>query len=159
MLVLLIPAGIRSRTWDRNCASSWLHNSGWVQSPSAKTLANPAEYARLRSYVTGIVGAFATDSRILAWECGTSRLTSTAPFFRGRSPWQDRSRIGALAPVFGWARAAGASQPLTSALWIPEDDWSRAADEADRADPDQSVGYRLIPQLQNPTEFQRHLAH
>ena len=45
-----------------------VHNSGWVQSPGAKVLQDPAQYARLKSYVVGVVGAFANDSRILAWD-------------------------------------------------------------------------------------------
>ena len=33
-----------------------VHNSGWVQSPGAKSLQDPADYARLKTYVTGVVG-------------------------------------------------------------------------------------------------------
>ena len=45
-----------------------VHNSGWVQSPSRKALQDPAEYPRLEAYVKGVVGAFATDERVLAWD-------------------------------------------------------------------------------------------
>src|SRR4026208_1487656 len=45
-----------------------VHNSGWVQSPSRTTLQNPSEYPRLEAYVKGVVGAFARDQRILAWD-------------------------------------------------------------------------------------------
>jgi len=45
-----------------------VHNSGWVQSPGAAALADPAQEARLRDYVRGVVAAFAKDSRILAWD-------------------------------------------------------------------------------------------
>lgn len=38
-----------------------VHNSGWLQSPGAKALADPAEHARLEAYVRGVVGAFARD--------------------------------------------------------------------------------------------------
>src|SRR6202162_3139752 len=36
-----------------------IHNSGWVQSPGATALADPNQYPRLKSYVQGVVGAFA----------------------------------------------------------------------------------------------------
>ena len=45
-----------------------VHNSGWVQSPGAKELADPAYEPKLRAYVVGIVGAFAKDDRILGWD-------------------------------------------------------------------------------------------
>src|SRR5437660_7749349 len=45
-----------------------VHNSGWVQSPGAVALADPNQYPRLKAYVQGIVGAFAKDDRILAWD-------------------------------------------------------------------------------------------
>jgi hypothetical protein len=34
-----------------------VHNSGWVQSPGAKALEDPAQYERLHSYAVGVVGA------------------------------------------------------------------------------------------------------
>ncbi|MGC2477282.1 MAG: 1,4-beta-xylanase, partial [Candidatus Sulfotelmatobacter sp.] len=45
-----------------------VHNSGWVQSPGAKALADPAQVPRLKAYVQGVVGAFAKDERILGWD-------------------------------------------------------------------------------------------
>src|SRR5438445_7931745 len=45
-----------------------VHNSGWMQSPGAAALANENEYPRLQAYVEGVVGAFAKDQRILAWD-------------------------------------------------------------------------------------------
>src|SRR5580692_6278533 len=45
-----------------------VHNSGWVQSPGAMALADSNQYPRLKAYVTGVVGAFAGDDRILAWD-------------------------------------------------------------------------------------------
>src|ERR1700681_2430244 len=136
-----------------------VHNSGWVQSPSAKALANPAEYARLQSYVTGIVGAFATDSRILAWDVWNEPTHTNDSIFPGAEALGKADLVLALVPrVFGWARAAGASQPLTSALWIPEDDWSseRRMKPIERIQISQSdiVSFH---NYQNPSEFQRHL--
>jgi endo-1,4-beta-mannosidase len=45
-----------------------VHNSGWVQSPGADALQDAREYPRLKSYIEGVVGAFANDPRILAWD-------------------------------------------------------------------------------------------
>jgi hypothetical protein len=45
-----------------------VHNSGWLQTPGADVLADPAQVPRLESYVKGVVGAFADDKRILAWD-------------------------------------------------------------------------------------------
>src|SRR5277367_4489609 len=45
-----------------------VHNSGWVQSPGKMALADAGQYPRLKQYVQGVVGAFAGDSRVLAWD-------------------------------------------------------------------------------------------
>jgi hypothetical protein len=45
-----------------------VHNSGWLQSPGAKALMEPAQHGRLAAYATGIVAAFAKDDRVLAWD-------------------------------------------------------------------------------------------
>ena len=45
-----------------------VHNSGWVQAPGGKILDDPSRYPALKAYVTGVVGAFAHDDRVLAWD-------------------------------------------------------------------------------------------
>src|SRR5258708_16432896 len=45
-----------------------VHNSGWVQSPGARALEDPAQYPRLEAYVKGVVGAFSNDNRVLGWD-------------------------------------------------------------------------------------------
>ena len=45
-----------------------IHNSGWVQSPGAAALEDASQQPRLEAYVKGIVGHFARDQRILAWD-------------------------------------------------------------------------------------------
>ena len=45
-----------------------VHNSGWVQAPGAVVLAGSGQYPKLEQYVKGVVGAFANDKRILAWD-------------------------------------------------------------------------------------------
>src|SRR5205807_9806245 len=49
-------------------AIAGVHNSGWVQSPGAVALGDAKQYPRLKAYVQGVVGAFAKDDRILAWD-------------------------------------------------------------------------------------------
>ncbi len=45
-----------------------VHNSGWVQAPGRARLEDASGYPKLREYVQGVVGAFAKDDRILAWD-------------------------------------------------------------------------------------------
>jgi hypothetical protein len=104
-----------------------VHNSGWVQSPSAAVLSDPAEYSRLEEYVKGIVGALARDERILGWDIWnepaySDKVGGTYAAFEAPQKGQ---RVQTLLPkAFAWARAAGATQPLTSGLWGGE--WERA---------------------------------
>src|SRR6202034_3877422 len=45
-----------------------IHNSGWVQSPGKARLQDLSVEPQLEAYVTGIVGAFAKDDRVLGWD-------------------------------------------------------------------------------------------
>ena len=93
-----------------------VHNSGWVQSPGAAVLQDESQYPRLKAYVAGVVGAFANDSRILAWDLWNE------PDNRNDSSYTDPKNktelVQALLPrVFAWARGAHPTQPLTSGVW------------------------------------------
>jgi len=44
-----------------------VHNSGWVQSPGV-AMTDASQYPRLERYVKDIVGSFANDKRVLAWD-------------------------------------------------------------------------------------------
>ena len=103
-----------------------VHNSGWVQSPSAAVLSDPAQSQRLEEYVKGVVGAFAGDRRILGWDVWNEPAYSdeVGGSFAALEAHQKGQWVRALLPrVFAWARAAGAAQPLTSGLW--GEDWER----------------------------------
>jgi hypothetical protein len=96
-----------------------VHNSGWVQGPGARALADPTQYPRLEAYVKDVVGSFARDDRILGWDLWNEPDNSSANY-KERDP-QLFEHVAALLPrVFDWARAANPSQPLTSGIWHDE---------------------------------------
>jgi hypothetical protein len=95
-----------------------VHNSGWVQSPGAKALEDPSQYPRLEAYVKGVVGAFATDRRVLAWDVWNEPDNTNEFSYGSLEPNNKEVLVQALLPqVFTWARAANPTQPLTSGVW------------------------------------------
>ncbi len=100
-----------------------VHNSGWVQSPGANALKDEAQYPRLKEYVQGVVGAFANDPRVLAWDLWNEPNNGNGGAYGAVELKHKAELVLALLPqVFNWARAASPSQPLTSGVW--EGDWS-----------------------------------
>ncbi len=100
-----------------------VHNSGWVQSPGAKALSDPSQYPRLEAYVKGVVGAFATDPRVLGWDVWNEPDNDNASSYASTELANKTQLALVLLPkVFAWAREAGATQPLTSGVW--KGDWS-----------------------------------
>jgi hypothetical protein len=101
-----------------------VHNSGWLQSPGATALEDPAQYPRLEAWVKGVVGAFANDQRILGWDVwnepdNTNDGSYTDP------PDKVRRVLVLLPRVFAWARSVHPRQPLTSGVWNGQ--WSGPA--------------------------------
>jgi hypothetical protein len=97
-----------------------VHNSGWVQSPGAKALADPTQYPRLKEYVQGVVGAFAKDDRILGWDVWNEPGSyGGGDYAKSELKYADKmARVTALLPqAFAWAREMNPTQPLTSAVW------------------------------------------
>jgi len=100
-----------------------IHNSGWMQSPGAKALADP-------------IGAFANDDRILGWDIWNepgSDQTDNYPKTEMKN--KDKiARVAVLLPqAFAWAREMKPTQPLTSGVY--EIDTSKdesAVDELER---------------------------
>ena len=104
-----------------------IHNSGWVQSPGKSKLLDPAYEPKLKAFVVGVVGAFASDDRILGWDVwnepdnGGGDKASDVP--------AKVRRVNELLPkAFAWARSANPSQPLTSGVWTG--DWSDPSKES-----------------------------
>jgi hypothetical protein len=100
-----------------------VHNSGWVQAPGTAVLSDPAQYPRLENYVKGIVGAFANDQRILAWDIWNEPDNTNNGSYGKNEPRDKSDLVLQLLPqVFTWARSAHPVQPLTSGVW--HGDWS-----------------------------------
>ncbi len=90
-----------------------VHNSGWVQSPGARALADPSQYPRLKAYVVGVVSAFAKDNRVLAWDIWNEPGVDNAASYPQTELKDKVARVTALLPqAFTWARAANPTQPL-----------------------------------------------
>ncbi|MBL8270170.1 endo-1,4-beta-xylanase [Steroidobacter sp.] len=99
-----------------------VHNPGWVQAPGRARLEDASGYPKLREYVLGVVGAFAKDDRILAWDVWNEPDNDGGgnyPKHAGKQKYVEQL----LGQVFDWARSQKPTQPLTSGLW-QHDDWS-----------------------------------
>ena len=96
-----------------------LHNSGWVQSPGAEVLLDPAKQTALAGYVTGVIGHFRQDPRVHAWDVWNEPDNMNRPAYVDREP---PNKVDLVVPLlkkaFVWARQAKPSQPLTSGVWI-----------------------------------------
>jgi hypothetical protein len=100
-----------------------VHNSGWVQSPGTLSLENPKDERRLHAYVKGVIGAFAQDKRVLAWDVWNEPDGEGGGNYSAEEPPNKTALVQALLPkVFAWAREASPTQPLTSGVW--SGDWS-----------------------------------
>ena len=97
-----------------------VHNSGWVQSPGMPELTDPAFEPKLEAYVRFVVGAFANDPRILAWDVWNEPDNGADQYGRQSHKVE---RVDHLLPLaFAWARSEHPIQPLTSGVWMG--DWS-----------------------------------
>lgn len=100
-----------------------VHNSGWVQSPGAKSLQDPNDRTRLEAYVKFLISTFGKDSRILAWDLWNEPDNTNAGSYGRQDPSDKVKTVQTLLPmVFLWAREKHPTQPLTSAVWAG--DWS-----------------------------------
>ncbi len=133
-----------------------VHNSGWVQSPGAAALQDPAQLPRLEAYVKGIVGAYGKDPRVLGWDVWNEPSNRNGGNYSG-DPANKIELIAALMPkVFAWCREAGASQPLTSGVW--EGNWSspKKLDRLAKIQLDES-DVISFHNYDDPKSFEKHL--
>jgi len=105
-----------------------VHNSGWVQSPGTKGLTDPAYEPKLESYVKGVVGAFANDKRILAWDVWNEPDNGSGSHKPSEAPNKAELVDRLLPKAFAWARSVHPTQPLTSGVW--DGDWSNLEKES-----------------------------
>jgi hypothetical protein len=134
-----------------------VHNSGWVQSPGAAALQDPAQLPRLEAYIKGVVGAFANDPRILGWDVWNEPGGTNQGSYEKQELPNKVDLVRAMLPkVFAWAREAGASQPLTSGLW--DGDWA----SLEKLDPIQKIQLEQSDVLSfhnysKPADFLKHV--
>ncbi len=83
-----------------------VHNSGWVQSPGAANVNDPAKWGRLEKYIKDVVGAFAHDDRVLVW----------CLYNEPENPAKGAKSLPLMRQVFAWARSVNPSQPLTAPM-------------------------------------------
>lgn len=99
-----------------------LHNSGWVQSPGAAVLSDTMRYESLRPYVQGVVGHFANDRRVVAWDIFNEPDNTNRPAYIAYEPLDKGERsFQLMRKAFVWAREMNPQQPLTAAPW--KGDW------------------------------------
>jgi len=99
-----------------------VHNSGWVQSPGAEGLDDRRYIRVLYDYVTGVLGQFRNDDRVLGWDLW-NEPDNPARVYRKVQRNDKLERVADLLPqVFRWARAIDPRQPLTSGVW--QGDWA-----------------------------------
>jgi hypothetical protein len=84
-----------------------VHNSGWVRCPGTKMLNDSRTWGKLEEYTKGIIGNFANDNRVIAWDMFNEP---------SNSGYMD-SVMPLLKKSFEWAREAKPSQPITAGWW------------------------------------------
>lgn len=94
-----------------------VHNSGWVQSPGAYRLQDPAYTRVLQSYVTGVVGLFRNDPRVLGWDVWNEPDNPSRDYRKVEHEDKQQLVAAFLPHVFQWVRAVNPIQPLTSGVW------------------------------------------
>ena len=134
-----------------------VHNSAWVQSPGALALRDRTQYPRLEAYVKGVVGRYADDRRVLAWDVWNEPSNTNHDAYAKDEPADKQKLVLFLLPkAFAWARSANPTQPLTSGLW--EGNWSSPS----RMDSIARVQLRdsdiiSFHNYSNPADFEKHV--
>jgi hypothetical protein len=81
--------------------------SGWTPSPGHVRVVDKAAWPDLEKYVVDVVGRFASDRRVVAWDLYNEP---------GNNGMGNKS-LPLVEACFAWARKAKPSQPLTIGVW------------------------------------------
>lgn len=100
-----------------------VHNSGWVQSPGAEILKDPARHDEMKGYVKGVISRFAKDKRVHAWDLFNEPDNPNVSAY-GKVELKNKAEVALilLKKAFAWAREVNPSQPITAGVW--RGDWS-----------------------------------
>jgi len=94
-----------------------VHNSMWLQSPGATILADRRRWPGLCPYVEDVVGRFADDERVVAWDL-FNEPDSPNPAYARRDPARKERLVGELLEqVWDWAAGVDPTQPLTVGVY------------------------------------------
>lgn len=85
-----------------------VHSSGWIQSPGAQNVNDPASWPRLKEYVQDMLRTYGDSDRVLYW-C----LYNEPENYK-----EGAKSLPLLKEVFKWAREVNPSQPCTAPIWI-----------------------------------------
>jgi len=96
-----------------------VHNSGWLQSPGAEVLGDPARHDELEGYIKGVITRFGRDRRVQIWDLNNEPENPNRSAY-GDKELPNKAEMALLLTrkVFRWAREVNPSQPLTSGVWI-----------------------------------------
>lgn len=100
-----------------------VHNSGWVQSPGKKVLADEEKRAALEPYVKGVLRRFKDDKRVIVWDLYNEPGNPNKSAY-GKVELADKPKhsLDLVKKCFQWAWEIRPSQPLTIGVWT--NDWS-----------------------------------
>jgi hypothetical protein len=106
------------KTGQQRAPQKGLHNSGWVQSPGAAVLRDPAQHVQLENYVRDVVKTFQNDPRILCWDVWNEPDNTNDNSYRQQELPNKVAIVNQLLPhVFRWVREEKPQQPVTAGLW------------------------------------------
>lgn len=96
-----------------------VHNSGWVQSPGAEILGDPARHDELEGYIKGVIERFKNDRRVQVWDLFNEPENPNVSAYGDKElPNKAEMSLLLIQEVFAWAREVGPSQPITSGVWM-----------------------------------------
>ncbi len=95
-----------------------VHNSGWVQSPGAEILGNPARHDELKPYVQEVIKRFRNDRRVQVWDIFNEPDNPVPQYRDVELKNKAEMALVLLRKAFVWAREVNPSQPITCGVWI-----------------------------------------